>query len=52
MEKVELERMGIMYQNLIPVLINATQDQQKLIDNQQKHIDLLKKEIENLKKKL
>lgn len=52
MEKVELKRMGIMYQKLIPVLINATQDQQELIKNQQIQIDQLKKEIEHLKKKI
>jgi len=34
----ELERMGMTYQTLTPVLINATQEQQKLIEAQQKQL--------------
>lgn len=52
MQKVELERMGMTYQTLIPVLINATQEQQKLIEIQQKQIDSLKDELNNLKEKM
>jgi len=43
---VELERMGIKYQQLIPVLIKATQEQNDLIKNQQKLIEELQKEVD------
>ena len=40
--KIELERMGMTYQQLIPVLIKATQEQQE-------QIEVLKAEIKALK---
>lgn len=48
-EEVELERMGMSYQELIPVLIKATQEQNDLIKNQQLLIEELQKEVELLK---
>ncbi|WP_415189908.1 tail fiber domain-containing protein [Psychroserpens sp.] len=33
LEKVELDRMGVYYSDLIPVLINATKEQNKIITN-------------------
>jgi len=39
MEKVELERMGIYYSDLVPVLIQATKEQQAIIDAQQVEIE-------------
>ncbi len=51
MQKVEMERMGMTYQTLIPVLINATQEQQKIIDTQQKQIDTLIRELKEIKEK-
>lgn len=48
-EEVELERIGMSYQELIPVLIKATQEQNDLIKQQQKLIDGLQKEVELLK---
>ena len=43
-KKVKSERLGVYYSDLIPVLINSVQEQQKMIEE-------LKKEIEELKKK-
>lgn len=34
LEKVELDRLGVYYSDLIPVLINAIKEQQKIIDNE------------------
>jgi hypothetical protein len=34
LKKVELERLGVYYSDLIPVLINAIKEQQKIIENQ------------------
>ena len=41
LEKKELDRLGVYYSDLIPVLIKAIQEQQQLIDQQNKKIDLL-----------
>ena len=43
-ERIELERMGMTYQQLIPVLIQATQEQQELINQLRKEIEVLKNE--------
>ncbi|WP_299768122.1 tail fiber domain-containing protein [uncultured Dokdonia sp.] len=40
-EKKELDRLGVYYTDLIPVLVKAIQEQQQLIDQQNKKIDLL-----------
>jgi hypothetical protein len=34
LEKVELDRLGVYYSDLIPVLINAIKEQQQIIDNE------------------
>jgi len=56
-ETVEMERMGMKYQQLIPVLIKATQEQQEVIElvkktteDQRKTIELLKKTTEDQQK--
>ncbi|GGG03976.1 hypothetical protein GCM10011344_00390 [Dokdonia pacifica] len=41
LEKKKLDRLGVYYNDLIPVLIKAIQEQQQLIDQQNKKIDLL-----------
>jgi hypothetical protein len=41
--KVELERMAMSYTTLIPVLIKAIQEQQKMIEEQNKKIEMLEK---------
>jgi len=40
-EKKELDRLGVYYTDLIPVLVKAIQEQQEIIDNQNKKITLL-----------
>ena len=47
--KVELERMGMTYQTLIPVLIKATQEQQEIIVTQGDRIEQLEKELQEIK---
>lgn len=47
--KVEMDRMGMNYQYLIPVIINATKEQQELIEIQNQLIQELRKEIDELK---
>ncbi len=42
LEKVELERLGVYYSDLIPVLIKAIQEQQEIISSQ-KNINLQQK---------
>jgi len=44
-----MERMGLKYQQLIPVLIKATQEQNELIKEQQVLIDELQREVQLLK---
>ena len=48
--KIQLERMGMTYNALIPVMIKATQEQQEIIDKQNEKINRLEQEIEALKK--
>ncbi len=48
-EEIELERMGMSYQELIPVLIKATQEQNDLIKHQQTQIEELQREVQLLK---
>ncbi len=43
--KIELERMGMTYNALIPVLIKATQEQQVIIEALKKEIEILKSKI-------
>lgn len=47
--KVEMERMGMKYLQLIPVLIKATQEQQELIKLQNEKIKTLENNINNIK---
>jgi len=42
-EKVELERLGVYYSDLIPVLIKAIQEQQKTIEELKTEVDALKR---------
>lgn len=49
--KVELERLGVYYADLIPVLIKGMQEQQEIIDTQQSKIDALEKRLEALEQK-
>jgi len=58
-QTIELERYGVYYSDLIPVLINGIQDQQKLIDElnrttqeQQNLINSLTEEVEKLKENI
>jgi hypothetical protein len=44
-EYKENEVMGVMYNDIIPVIVKALQEQQLIIEKQQKEIDLLKKSI-------
>ena len=50
--KIEMERMGMTYQQLIPVLIKATQEQQKQIEEQNKKNYELEKLILDLQQRL
>ena len=47
--KKELDRLGVHYSDLVPVLIKAIQDQNKLIENQEKDISQLKSEVSSIK---
>ncbi|MGJ8683741.1 MAG: tail fiber domain-containing protein [Nonlabens sp.] len=49
--KVEMQRMGMAYNSLIPVLIKATQEQQELIETQQKEINDLKALVQQMLEK-
>jgi hypothetical protein len=51
-EKIALDRMGMYYSDLIPVLIKAIQEQQALIETQQTQLNQQQKEINNLKVRL
>ena len=51
-EKVELERMGVKYNAIVPVLIKATQEQQEIIETQNDKIEKLEKELEEIKRLL
>lgn len=44
-EEIELERMGMTYNSLIPVLIKAIQDQQEIIEKQEARIEALEAAI-------
>lgn len=46
--KEELDRLGVYYSDLIPVLIKAVQEQQELINSQQEQIDELKRRLSAL----
>ena len=48
-KKVELERMGMTYNSLIPVLIKGMQEQQELIEEQNKKIEEMSAELDALK---
>jgi len=49
LSKKELDRLGVYYSDLIPVLIKAIQEQNRLIENQKKDISLLKSEVSVIK---
>ncbi|HAD12230.1 MAG TPA: hypothetical protein DCF33_07305 [Saprospirales bacterium] len=46
-----VDRYGIYYSDLIPVLIKATQEQQQMIDEMKHEIDNLKRQIGEANKK-
>lgn len=48
--EVELEQLGVYYSDLIPVLIQATQDQQAIIEAQEARIRALEEKLEALAK--
>ncbi|MEL7532232.1 MAG: tail fiber domain-containing protein [Bacteroidota bacterium] len=48
-EEYELDRLGVYYSDLVPVLIKAVQDQQELIEAQAEQLEALKAEVEALK---
>ena len=50
-EKVELERLGVYYSYLIPVLVKAVQEQQQIINDQNQKIEDLTKRLDNLEGK-
>jgi uncharacterized coiled-coil protein SlyX len=47
---VELERLGVYYADLIPVLINGMQEQQQIIEKQQQQIEALEKRMKAFEK--
>ncbi|MEL6252521.1 MAG: tail fiber domain-containing protein [Bacteroidota bacterium] len=49
--RVQLDRLGVYYSDIIPVLIKATQEQQDIIKKQQKVIEEMQMRLENLEKK-
>ncbi|MEM8891519.1 MAG: tail fiber domain-containing protein, partial [Bacteroidota bacterium] len=49
--KVKLDRLGVYYSDIIPVLIKATQEQQDIIEKQQKLIEQMEARLQNLEKK-
>ncbi|MEL7341649.1 MAG: tail fiber domain-containing protein, partial [Bacteroidota bacterium] len=49
-EPYELDKLGVYYSDLIPVLINAVQEQQAMIERQQQELDRLRQEVDALKK--
>lgn len=51
-EKVELDRYGVNYGSLVPVLIKATQEQQEIIEAQNEKIDAIQRELDEIKKLL
>jgi hypothetical protein len=48
LEKVELDRLGVYYSDLIPVLIKAIQEQQEVIDSQNQKIDTIEMKLNAL----
>ena len=46
-KRVKMEQMGVYYSDLIPVLIKAIQEQQKIIENQEKRLLALEAKINN-----
>ena len=49
--KVEAERMGVMYSDIIPVLIKAIQEQEANAQKMREEIEILKREITKFEKK-
>lgn len=49
LEQVELDRLGVYYSDLIPVLIKGMQEQQDIIDSQNERIDALEQMILEMK---
>jgi len=47
---VETKRMGIVYSDLVPVLIKSIQEQQEIIKQQSENIELLNKKVQQLEK--
>ncbi|MEL6852677.1 MAG: tail fiber domain-containing protein, partial [Bacteroidota bacterium] len=47
--RVELDRLGVYYSDLIPVLIRAAQEEHAIVEKQQAEIDQLKKEMAEIK---
>jgi len=50
-EMPNIDKYGIYYSDLIPVLIKATQEQQQMIDEMKKEMDELKRHLEAMDKK-
>jgi len=48
LEKVELDRLGVHYSDLIPVLINAIKEQQEIINNQNGELTEIKENYKSL----
>ncbi|MEM6343598.1 MAG: tail fiber domain-containing protein [Bacteroidota bacterium] len=48
-EEYALDRLGVYYSDLVPVLVKAVQDQQELIEAQGEQLEILKAELEALK---
>ncbi|PSR04383.1 MAG: hypothetical protein BRD50_03765, partial [Bacteroidetes bacterium SW_11_45_7] len=51
-EVKEMERWGIYYSDIIPVLVQSVQDQQAIIDDQKERIDNLEKRLNQLEAKV
>lgn len=49
--KVEADRLGVYYSDIIPVLVKGMQDQQSLINEMKVQIENLSSQVEDLKKK-
>ncbi|MEZ4775833.1 MAG: tail fiber domain-containing protein [Bacteroidia bacterium] len=52
MEQVELDRFGINYTDLIPVMIKGMQEQQEVLDGQQKTIETQQEMIQKLEERI
>ena len=51
-EKKSLDRLGVYYSDLIPVLIQAIQEQQEIIENQQSQLDQKEADLGEMRSEL